>query len=131
MPVKLQLADCSHCKGFILSTVINTEDKYHPLILNHYLQHGEARFTLDKKIFECTVNETTSEIRVVNLKEHLKSQHNYCNCYSDDNAKSNHCYDIKAFKKAKDENTDIDVYFYDLYLTYNNFHQDIPTRQAI
>ncbi|KFC19427.1 hypothetical protein [Chryseobacterium sp. FH1] len=131
MPVKLQLANCSHCKGYILSTIINTEDKYHPLILNHYLQHGESRFTLDKKIFDRTVSETMSEIQVVNFKEHLKNQENYCTCNCKDKGRIHQFYDKRSSIKTKDENTDQDVYFYDLYLTYNNFHQDIPTRQAI
>lgn len=39
--------------------------------------------------------------------------------------------DIFSNRQALSDYIDQDIYFYDLYITYNNFHQDIPTRQAI
>ena len=37
----------------------------------------------------------------------------------------------KASSKAISEFINEDIYFYDLYITYNNFHQDLPMNQAI
>jgi len=31
-------------------------------------------------------------------------------------------------KQALKEYIDEDIYFYDLYITYHNFHQDVPTK---
>lgn len=47
-----------------------------------------------------------------NYNPHLAQRHFYAGAYADK----------QALKKYIDE----DIYFYDLYITYHNFHQDIP-----
>lgn len=49
-----------------------------------------------------------------NYNLHLEQRYFYAGVYADK----------EALKKYINE----DIYFYDLYITYHNFHQDVPTK---
>jgi hypothetical protein len=135
MALKLQLAHCGACEGYYSSTVLNTRDLHNPEIIDHYFYHGEPWFTLDRKTFDLSVDHEAAEVRVVDFLEHLENDHSYCQCAHRAKVKREHHYYQTASGNAKSkipaEDSEHDIYFYDLYITYNNFHQDIPVRQAI
>lgn len=133
MALKLQLAQCDACGGYYSSTVLNPKNINHPDIVDHYFYHGEPWFTLDQKTFDESVDRQSGRIQTVDFDEHIKDDQRYCTCVKETNHKKEHLYYLapKLNRKVLIEYVDQDIYFYDLYITYNNFHQDIPTRQAI
>ncbi|WDF46280.1 hypothetical protein PQ459_15380 [Chryseobacterium sp. KACC 21268] len=132
MALELQLAHCNICKGYYSSTVLNTKDLSSPEIIDHYFYHGEPWFTLDKKTFDLSVDHQSADVKVVDFEEHLKYDHQYCTCAESQNdTLDNLSANLKTNKKVLNEYVDQDIYFYDLYITYNNIHQDLPARQAI
>lgn len=135
MAPKLQLAHCDACNGYYSSTVLHSKDLSNPEIIDHYFYHGEPWFTLDKKTFDDKVDHLNGKVVTVDFEEHIKDDKRYCNCASKTRHTKEHLYylspNINRNKKALNEYVDQDIYFYDLYITYNNVHQDIPTRQAI
>lgn len=135
MALKLQLAHCDACDGYYSSTVLNPKNINHPDIVDHYFYHGEPWFTLDQKTFDESVDRQSGSIQTVDLDEHIKDDQRYCTCIKKANHKKEHLYYLAPNStrnhKALNDYVDQDIYFYDLYITYNNFHQDIPTRQAI
>lgn len=124
MSLELQLAHCNICSGYYSSTVLNSKDLGSPAIIDHYFYHGEPWFTLDKKTFDLSVDRRSADVKVVNFEEHLKDDHKYCTC-------NNLTASFTTNKQMPTDDTDHDIYFYDLYITYNNFHQDLPARKAI
>jgi hypothetical protein len=135
MALKLQLAHCDACNGYYSSTVLNPKDINNPEIIDHYFYHGEPWFTLDKKTFDHSIGQQTDHLHIVDFEEHAKEDGRYCTCANKAKHKNEHLYylspNINTNKKALNEYIDQDIYFYDLYITYNNVHQDIPTRQVI
>lgn len=135
MALELQLAHCEACNGYYSSTVLDTRDLNHPEIIDHYFYHGEPWFTLDRKTFDYSLNQQSKHIRIVDFEEHLKDDQRYCNCAKSTKLKKDSVYhqvlSRNASKKAISEFIDQDIYFYDLYITSHNYHQDIPARQAI
>jgi hypothetical protein len=106
MALDLQLTDCNVCNR-----------KYFFTLKNHKnLMNPEA---VKQSCFE----------------EQIKDDQQYCTCEKNTLLNKDHIYhqnpNIYSNKKALIDYIDQDIYFYDLYITYNNFHQDIPTRQAI
>lgn len=135
MALKLQLAHCDACDGYYSSTVLNPKNINHPDIIDHYFYHGEPWFTLDQKTFDEALDRQAGSIQTVDLDEHIKDDQRYCTCGKKTKRIKEHLYYLapsnNRSKKALTEYVNQDIYFYDLYITYNNFHQDIPTRQAI
>ena len=135
MALKLQLAHCAACNGYYSSTVLNPKDLNHPEIVDHYFYHGEPWFTLDKKKFDQSVDHPDADVRIVDFEEHIKNDNCYCTCASKTKSRKDYLYhlipNLHTQKKTIKEYIDQDIYFYDLYITSNNFHQDIPARQAI
>lgn len=135
MALELQLAHCEACNGYYSSTVLDTKDLDHPEIIDHYFYHGEPWFTLDKKTFDHSINLQAAKVRIVDFEEHLKDDQRYCTCAKSAKLKKDFVYhqapNRNASRKAISEFIDQDIYFYDLYITAHNYHQDIPTRQAI
>lgn len=135
MALELQLAHCDACNGYYSSTVLNPRDLNHPDIIDHYFYHGEPWFTLDKKTFDHSVDHQEANVRIVDFEEHIKDDHSYCTCAQKGKQRKDYLYhltpNLNTQKKAIKEYIDQDIYFYDLYITSNNFHQDIPARQAI
>lgn len=135
MALKLQLAHCAACDGYYSSSVLNHKDLNHPEVIDHYFYHGEPWFTLDKKTFDRSLDHQNAEIQIVDLEDHIKDDKRYCTCANKAKHTIEHLYylapNTNRHKKTLNEYVDQDIYFYDLYITYNNFHQDIPTRQAI
>lgn len=136
MALELQLAHCGTCKGYYSSTVVNPNDLQNPKIIDHFFYHGEPWFTLDKKTFVLSTDHQTADVRIVDFEEHQKEDHLYCTCKRTVDSKNDFkCNLVSNFHNTADkslnEYTDEDIYFYDLYITYNNFHNDVPARQAI
>lgn len=135
MALELQLAHCETCNGYCSSTIMNKRDAEHPEIIDHYFYHGEPWFTLDAETFEESVQNRSADVQVVDFEEHLKDDLQYCTCDSTAMSESKqvayHTANIFSYKSELKEYIQNDNYFYDLYIAYHNFHQDIPTRQAI
>ncbi len=135
MALELQLAHCEKCKGYYSSTVLNPQDLNNPEIIDHYFYHGEPWFTLDKKTFDNSIDSCNSQVKIVDLQQHQENDRHYCSCqnnYVVKTEKNVHQTPKKDLNRKKvKEYIDQDIYFYDLYITYNNFHQDIPARKAI
>jgi hypothetical protein len=133
MALELQLAHCDTCNGYYSSTVLNPKDLDHPEIIDHYFYHGEPWFTLDKKTFDA-LNQQSSNVRIVDFNEHLKDDQRYCTCAKNNKLKKDSA-DLSPnrhiSRKIISEFIDQDIYFYDLYITSQNYHQDAATRQAI
>lgn len=135
MALELQLAHCGTCNGYYSSTVVNPNDLQNPKIIDHYFYHGEPWFTLDKKTFGLSTSQQATDVRIVDFEEHQKVDHQYCTCNrmvdSKNDLKCNLISNTHMSDKTVNEYTEEDIYFYDLYITYNNFHNDVPARQAI
>ncbi|MBV6879018.1 hypothetical protein NG800_003010 [Epilithonimonas ginsengisoli] len=135
MALELQLAHCDTCNGYYSSTVLNPKDLHHPRIIDHFFYHGEPWFTLDRKTFDQTVDHQADSVRIIDFEDHIKDDQRYCTCGKKTKHVKEHLYYLAPStnrnKKTLTEYVDQDIYFYDLYITYNNFHQDLPTRQAI
>lgn len=120
------MAFCTTCNGYSCATP--SEKKYcsHPDIIDHFFYHGEPWFTLDHDTFEESVNQENTELRTLNLDEHMKNDHAYCHCIkkaAPQTAKFIHETADTYAEPFLQENYDLDndIYFKDLY-TYNNFH---------
>lgn len=127
MSIQIQVARCTQCKGY--TSAAPTEQKYsnHPDIIDHYFYHGEPAFTLDLKTFEKFRNLEDTEIEIVELHDHEKNDHQHCKCVKKPVQKA-----LSAKKEvfsmpknpfaAEKSEMDNEIYFKDLYYTYNNFH---------
>ncbi|TDX86814.1 hypothetical protein [Epilithonimonas xixisoli] len=130
MGLQLQLAQCDTCNGYSSSTVLNPKDLTHPQIIDHYFYHGEPWFTLDQKTFDQSVKHCNTNVRIIDFDEHVEDDEKYCNC--GDGKKLNiESASIFTDKKKISEYIDQDIYFYDLYITCQNFYQDFSTRKVI
>ena len=103
MASELQSLQCTACKGKFSSTLLKHE------VINNCEIRNNSYFKLGE--------------------EH------YCSCEKNWEVKGAQFYSTApATDWSKNEIVDYidqDIYFYDLYITYNNFHQDIPTKKAI
>ncbi|MCU7613150.1 hypothetical protein N0B16_01770 [Chryseobacterium sp. GMJ5] len=123
--INIKVAFCTSCKGYYAATPYKKEHAEHPEIVDHFFYHGEPWFTLDNTTFEKITQNENTEIRVLKLSEHRANDHQYCHCSK------------KALQKSADKKSYItkstvhivdyyevyaDLYFKDLYHTYNNFH---------
>ncbi|GGG49426.1 hypothetical protein [Epilithonimonas arachidiradicis] len=136
MSIKLKLAQCNQCKGYRSSTVVNPKDIHHPEVVDHYFYHGEPWFTFNSETFEKSVNYSDITVKVVDLKDHFQNDLCYCTCqHVTAKNKDFFYYTIPGKGQVKTidfiEDFENDIYFRDLYIIYNNYHQDIPKRQAI
>ncbi|MBW7676772.1 hypothetical protein [Chryseobacterium chendengshani] len=125
--INVKVAFCTQCKGYYAATSVRKEDNNHPEIIDHYFYHGEPHFTLNSRLFDENTQYLNTDIRIIKLSEHQVSDHQHCCCLKE----------IKTLKTVtkkttqKDSKTEInpekyeiesDVYFKDLYYTYDNFH---------
>ncbi len=127
MSIKIQVAVCTQCNGYYSATTLEQKHSTHPEIIDHFFYHGEPWFTLDQKTFEKCRNYENTKIMVVDLDQHIKHDHLYCNCQKKANpVKTNYNYEVSDLQKTSSltEKIEIDteIYFKDLYYTYNNFH---------
>lgn len=123
MSIKIQVAVCTKCNGYCSSAPLDKKDIQHPDIVDHFFYHGEPRFTLDQETFEKVKKYEHTEIVIVDLRKHEENDHLQCNCAKQVRA------DIPKYRKAVQaaERYETDeIYFKDLYYTYNNFHGISP-----
>ncbi|MEA1848717.1 MULTISPECIES: hypothetical protein [Chryseobacterium] len=127
MSIKIQVAKCTDCNGYYSSAPLENKDIFNPEITDHYFYHGEPWFTLDLNAFEKFKKYERTEIKVVELDEHRKQDHLHCHCPKKKTV-SKKKYAYSASKKQhtlpaiEKYDADTDIYFKDLYYTYNNFH---------
>ena len=134
MSIKLQVAECKLCKGYHSSTILNSKDINHPDIVDHYFYHGEPWFTLNQKTFSKAIDSQHFNIRVVDFSDHIRNDKNYCRCREKDFSKTYFYYQKTNDQQkisAYLQDDDFDTLFRDLYIIYNNIHQDVPARQAV
>lgn len=118
---------CKDCNGYYCSAPLEKKDIDHPEIIDHFFYHGEPWFTLDKNTFSKFKNYENTEIVIIDLDQHQKHDHQYCRC-TKKKAVSKKKYVHSVTRKQKDvvliekNEADNDIYFKDLYYTYNNFH---------
>lgn len=127
MSIKIQVATCTQCNGYYSAAPLEQKHINHPDIIDHFFYHGEPWFTLDQKTFENCKNYEHTEIIVMDLDEHVKQDHLYCHCNKKVlPVKTNYNYEISDYQKAASViekiETETEIYFKDLYYTYNNFH---------
>lgn len=127
MSIKIQVAVCTDCSGYYSSAPLEKKDILNPEITDHFFYHGEPWFTLDINGFEKFRKYENTEIKIMELKDHQKQDHLHCHCLKK-KAASKKKYVYSASKKEKSIpmtekiDAETDIYFKDLYYTYNNFH---------
>jgi hypothetical protein len=127
MSIQIQVARCTQCKGYTSAAPLEQKHNNHPDIIDHFFYHGEPAFTLDQKTFEKFRNLENTEVTVMDLHEHEKNDHQHCNCIKKPAQKTVHSQkEIFSLPKnpfaAEKHEMDNEIYFKDLYYTYNNFH---------
>ncbi|MCF2219338.1 hypothetical protein H9Q08_08470 [Chryseobacterium sp. PS-8] len=127
MPIQIQVAQCTECKGYTSAAPLDSKHTYHPEIAHHFLYHGEPAFTLDQKTFDKYRNLENTKVIIMDLAEHEENDHLHCSCAKKAIQKrvysQKEIYNIPTnhFVSEKHE-IDNEIYFKDLYHTYNNFH---------
>ena len=126
MSIKIQVAMCTKCNGYYSSAPLEEKDSNHPEIIDHFFYHGEPWFTLEQDTFNKCKGYAHTEIMVMDLNEHAENDHEYCHCEKKVVKEGNH---IQAVAKKEKNHLVIEkyeveneIYFKDLYYTYNNFH---------
>lgn len=126
MSIPIKIAFCTECNGYHSATPSDKKYNNHTDIIDHFFYHGEPFFTLDHSTFEKAAKLENTEIRTIDLQEHIKQDHLYCYCKKKNNAaKKNYSYesaDSANQPVINEKYGDTDYYFKDLYFTYNNFH---------
>lgn len=125
--INVKVAFCTECNGYYAATPAKKEDCNHPEIIDHYFYHGEPHFTLNQHSFESNTQFSDTEIRVLELSKHQESDHQHCNCSKNTEKKRNvalraEAKEHKLVMSTENSEIEADVYFTDLYCTYNNFH---------
>lgn len=127
MSIKIQVAVCTECKGYFSAAPLEQKNANHPDIIDHFFYHGEPWFTLDCKTFEKSKKLENTQIVVTDLEEHAKDDHRYCNCKKKEvSAQVKYAYEALQTEKylpyMEKNELENEIYFKDLYYTYNNFH---------
>ncbi|KQM29936.1 hypothetical protein ASE55_05230 [Chryseobacterium sp. Leaf201] len=102
------------------------KDTGHPEIIDHFFYHGEPWFTLEQETFDRCRGYEHTEIAVVDLHEHAQNDHQYCHCkknvITEEKILSAGPKLQKSIPVAEKYEIETEIYFKDLYYTYNNFH---------
>ena len=127
MSIKIQVATCTQCNGYYSAAPLEQKHTHHPEIIDHFFYHGEPWFTLDQKAFEKFTNHEKIKVIIIDLHTHIQHDHLYCRCEKKTApTKINYTYEVSDFQKPLSilEKNEIEneIYFKDLYYTYNNFH---------
>jgi len=126
--INIRVAFCTTCRGYYAATPVNKEHCNHPEIIDHFFYHGEPWFTLNNNTFEKMTSNNHTEIRILELSEHRTHDHQYCYCSKKalptKLVEEKPVIDKKNMSSVRDYyEVYADVYFKDLYHTYNNFHE--------
>lgn len=126
MSIKIQVAVCTQCNGYYSSAPLEKKHSNHPKIIDHFFYHGEPWFTLEQEIFEKYKTYEHTEIQVVDLHQHSKNDHQYCHCKKKAFTENNILSVVPKLQKSnpviEKYEVETEIYFKDLYYTYNNFH---------
>lgn len=125
--ISIKVAFCTNCNGYCTATPVDKNDHDHPEIVDQFFYHGEPWFTFDQKTFEANTQYQEIDVKILDLAIHRIKDRRYCHCSKTKKmVKSNH-----IATPAKSENIyftsdyiemEYDLYFQDLYHTYQNFH---------
>ncbi|MCJ8155116.1 hypothetical protein MKJ01_15210 [Chryseobacterium sp. SSA4.19] len=125
MSIKIQVAMCTKCNGYSSAAPLEKKDSNHPEIIDHFFYHGEPWFTLEQETFEKSKRYAQTEIVVMDLEQHVENDHLYCHC-NKKAIKENHIPAVSKRQKTdlviEKYEVETEIYFKDLYYTYNNFH---------
>lgn len=126
MSIQIKIAFCTECNGYHSATPSDQKNYNHTDIIDHFFYHGEPWFTLDPATFEHATSLENTEVRTINLDEHVMQDHLYCHCEKK-TASTKNKYDYQSIEPvsaiaAAEKYNDIEYYFSDLYYTYNTFH---------
>ncbi len=127
MSIKIQVAVCTKCKGYFSAAPLEQKNANHPDIIDHFFYHGEPWFTLECKTFEKSRNMEDTKVVITDLEEHAKNDHNYCHCKKKEvYTRLQYSYESSQLEKyvpyLEKNEMETEIYFKDLYYTYNNFH---------
>ncbi len=127
MSIKIQVAVCTECNGYFSAAPLEQKNATHPDITDHFFYHGEPWFTLDCKTFDKSRNMEHTQIVITDLAEHAKNDHQYCHCKKKEvTAKVKYSYESLSAERyipnMEKNEIETEIYFKDLYYTYNNFH---------
>lgn len=125
--INVKVAFCTECKGYYAATPAKKEDCNHPEIIDHYFYHGEPHFTLNQRSFESNTQLSNTEVRILKLSDHQANDHQHCNCVKTIEQRKtvtlkSEPKEHKLITSTENSEMEADVYFTDLYCTYNNFH---------
>lgn len=125
--ISIRVAFCANCKGYCSATPVDKKDHDHPEIIDQFFYHGEPWFTFDQKTFEAKTQYQGIDVKVLDLAVHRIKDRNYCHCIKTKKVvKTTHIStppktDLAYFTSDYHE-AESDLYFKDLYHTYQNFH---------
>jgi hypothetical protein len=126
MSIKIQVAMCTKCNGYYSAAPLEKKDSNHPEIIDHFFYHGEPWFTLEQETFEKCKGYAQTEIMVMDLNEHAANDHVHCHCKKKAAKEENHIQAVAKKEKShlviEKYEVENEIYFKDLYYTYNNFH---------
>ena len=125
--ISIRVAFCTSCNGYCSATPVDKNDHNHPEIIDQFFYHGEPWFTFDQKKFEAKTHYEGIDVRILDLAVHQIKDRKYCHCtkvkkvaknmHPLSPAKAEQSYFFSDYNEAES-----DLYFQDLYHTYQNFH---------
>jgi hypothetical protein len=125
--ISIKVAFCTSCEGYCSATPVDKNDYDHPEIIDQFFYHGEPWFTFDQKIFEAKTQYQGIDVRILDLEIHRIKDRKYCHCSKTKKTakstqistppKAEHMYFASDYIEVES-----DLYFKDLYHTYQNFH---------
>lgn len=123
--ISIKVAFCKSCKGYCSAIPVDKKDHNHPEIIDQFFYHGEPWFTFDQKTFDKKAQYEAIDVRILDLSVHRIKDNKYCHCSK--TKKASQPTFVSANKKTDSvfftsDYPEIEVYFQDLYHTYQNFH---------
>ena len=116
---------------------VDKNDHNHPEIVDQFFYHGEPWFTFDQKKFDTKTQFEGIDIKIMDLTVHRIKDRKYCNCTKVKKvAKASHisvsAKTEQAYFTSDYHEIESDIYFQDLYHTYQNFHglSSVPKHSA-
>jgi hypothetical protein len=125
--ISIRVAFCTSCNGYCSATPVDKNDHNHPEVIDQFFYHGEPWFTFDQKKFEAKTQFEGIDVRTLDLAVHRIKDRKYCHCIKAKKvAKTTHISTSvkaeQAYFTSDYNEVETDLYFQDLYHTYQNFH---------
>jgi len=125
--ISIKVAFCTNCKGYCSATPADQKDHDHPEIIDQFFYHGEPWFTFDQKTFEAKTQYQEIDIKILDLTTHKIKDRNYCYCSKTKKVAAKAPISVSSkteqvYFTSDYQEVESDLYFKDLYHTYQNFH---------